>query len=484
MNQQIRRLMSAMALMVLSLLVAATYLQMFAAPKLVADSRNPRPIFESWKRDRGPIIVAGNEIAMSEKEDGAQQIEYQRVYPEGRIFAPITGYAAVRLGQYTGLELTDSAELDGTSDSLWTQRIEDLLTGRQPRGGAIRLTIDPKIQQAAFDALEGRRGAVVVLDVNSGEIKALVSQPTFDPNQIVQKDAKEARKVLAALQEDPDQPLINRAIAGNRYPPGSVFKIVTTAAALKQGLVTPDQNIDAPVSIPLPGTNVKLQNYGGESCGNGHPTFKFAFADSCNTPFAKLGMDLGWDALSEQAKAFGFEKDLAIPLKVTQSVVPETNSKAQVAQSAIGQFNVQVTPLQVAMISAAVANKGVIMKPFLIESTLNRDLVVQKTTEPKVFSKAMDAKTASQIKDMMVEVVNNGTGTSARIPGVQVAGKTGTAQSGRGSSHAWFTGFAPADAPQLAVAVVLEAKDNEYLTGGPDAGPIAAKILKAGLNEN
>ncbi|MBV7363112.1 penicillin-binding protein 2 [Actinomycetaceae bacterium TAE3-ERU4] len=479
MNPQIRKLMGALALMLLSLFVAASYIQYWRAPALVADARNARPIYESWKRDRGPIIVAGKEIALSKKVEG--NVQYQREYPLGPEYASITGYAAVKLHVYSGLEAAASADLDGTSNSLWTQRIQDLLTGSQPRGGALILTIDPKMQKAAYDSLQGRTGAAVVIDRGTGEIKALVSTPTFNPNDIVQANAKKGRKDLSELQDDPRRPLTNRVISGDRYPPGSVFKIIVAATALERGIVNLDSVVEAPRELKLPGTNHTIKNYGGEACGNGHPKFSFAFAHSCNTPFAKLGMDLGWDALSAQAKKFGFETDISIPMMVTPSVFPQTDGKAQLAQASIGQLNVQITPLEAAMVSAAVANDGKLMKPFLIESTANRDLVVQKTTEPQMISQAVSPEVAKKLRSLMTDVVVEGTGKPASIKGIQVAGKTGTAETGRNGSHAWFTGFAPADNPKYAIAVVLEAGNGEYLTGGPDAGPIAARILKAGL---
>lgn len=479
MNPQIRKLMAAMAALLLSLFVAATYIQYWRQPDLVADQRNARPIYESWKRDRGPIIAAGQEIAASKKDEDDSQ--FQRVYAHGREYAAITGYAAMRLHLYSGLEKAASSELDGTSSSLWTQRVQDLLTGSEPRGGALALSIDPKVQQATYDAMSGKTGAAVAFDPTTGEIKAMVSMPTYDPNHVVQPDAAKAREFLKSLQDDPTRPLTNRAIAGDRYPPGSVFKLVTAATALSQGKLTPDTKVDAPDKLPFPGTNFVMSNYRDEVCGDRHPTFTQALVDSCNTPFGKLGVELGWDAISEQAQKFGFDQDFSIPMGVTRSVFPQTESDAQLAQSAIGQFNVQVTPMQVAMVSGAIANKGKLMTPFLIESTLNRDLVVQSTTEPRVLSEALSPEVAEQLKNMMIEVVKSGTGKNAAIRGVQVAGKTGTAQTGRGGSHAWFTGFAPADNPKIVVAVVVESTNGEYLSGGVDAAPVARQIMKAGL---
>ncbi|AOZ71884.1 hypothetical protein BK816_00100 [Boudabousia tangfeifanii] len=481
MNPQIRRLMTAIAIMMLSLFLAATYVQFVKGPALRADPRNARTIYESWGRDRGPIIVDGTEIALSKKVDNVYG--FQREYPGGEMYAPITGYSAVRLGQTTGLEAAATKDLDGTSLSLLSQRIQDLLTGKQPRGGAIDLTIDADLQSIAFESLKGRTGAIVALDPRDGKIRALMSTPTFDPNLLTVPDKKAAQDELEKLQDNKLRPLINRAIAGDRYPPGSVFKIITAAAALNSGKLAPDSEVDAPRELAMPGTTKTLKNYGGEACGSGKVSFAEAFARSCNTPFGALGMELGQEQLADMAKQFGFGADLSIPMPVTPSVFPNTDAKAQLAQSAIGQYEVQVTPMEVAMMGAAVANEGIIMTPYLIDKTMDRDLVTQTTTEPKKWRRALSPQVAQSLKEMMTGVVEKdyGTGTNAQIKGMQVAGKTGTAETGRGGSHAWFVGFAPADKPQLVVVAFLEAQPGEFLTGGVDAAPIARKLLKAGV---
>lgn len=480
MNPQIRKLIIAILAMVLSLLGAATYIQYFHAPALVADGRNPRPLYESWKRDRGPIIVAGDELARSQRSDD-KQLAFQREYPQGRLYSHVTGYAAVRINALAGLEAAAAAELEGTSDSLWKQRIQDLLTGAQPRGGGIDLTLNPQMQAAAAAALGDRTGAVVVLEPATGEIKAMVSSPSFDPNKLVVPDAKAAEAELTALQENPARPLVNRGIQ-DRFPPGSVFKLVVTAAALEEGLVQPQGTVEAPTELPLPGTSHKITNSDGRDCFGGNPTLTQAFAQSCNPPFAILGTKLGWKKLRDQAVKFGFDESLSVPLKVVPSVVPRTEDDAQLAMASIGQFNDQVTPLQMAMVSAAIANHGKLMQPFIIESTLNRDLEVQSTTQPKVLSEPISAGTAQSLKEMMVAAVQDGTAAPGAIPGVQVAAKTGTAQTGRGGSHGWYTGFAPADNPRYAIAVLLVSNSaDEYYYGGPDAGKVAAAVLKAGL---
>ncbi|OKL50547.1 peptidoglycan D,D-transpeptidase FtsI family protein [Boudabousia marimammalium] len=479
MNPQIRKLTVAMAIMIVSLLVMATYVQFWRAPELSNDARNRRDTYQSWGQDRGPIIVDGTEIALSEKNQAGDR--YHRVYPEGPLYAAVTGYSAERIHVSTGLERVAASELDGSSNTFFAQRIKAMFTGKDPQGGAIQLTLNPQMQKAAFAALGDRRGAVVALDVKTGAIKALVSTPSFDPNLLTMEDGKTAQTNLETLQDDPRAPLVNRAISGNRYPPGSVFKIVTAAAALQANDLSPETVIDAPRELQLPGSTATIKNDGGAACGSGTVPFKEAFARSCNTVFAQMSMDLGQAAMQKQAADFGFGEDLATPLAVTPSIFPDTKSAPQLAQSGIGQFEVQVTPMQVALISAAVANQGKMMYPYLIESTADRDLVVRAKTAPRVWKQAISPQVAQQLTNMMVEVVNSGTGKRAAIKGIQVAGKTGTAETGRGGAHAWFTGFAPAGDPRYAVAVIVESEDGKAFHGGQVAAPIAAEVLKAGL---
>ena len=484
MNTPLRRLTSVVVLMFVVLMGGATWVQFVQAPDLNNDSRNVRTLYREYNRDRGPIVVAGTAVASSTPVDDA--FGYQRSYANGLLYAPITGYYSVLYGR-SGLERSMNTELNGSADSLFYNRVQDLITGRQPQGAAVELTIDPKVQLAAWDALGDQKGAVVALDPSTGAILALVSKPSYDPNLLATHDTTAATAARTSLLADPGDPLINRAIGGDTYPPGSTFKLVTAAAALESGL-TPDTPVAAPDLYTLPGTSTTLQNFGGETCSaTGAMTLSDALRISCNTAFAQLGVQLGSAALRSQAEAFGFDRDISIPLPVTPSRFPAdgTIDEAQTALSAIGQYDVRVTPLQVAMIAATIANGGIEMSPYLVATVRDQDLTVVDTTTPNALGRPLSSTTAAALRDMMLSVVADGTGKAAQIAGVQVAGKTGTAQTTDGAApHAWFTAFAPADAPRIAVAVVVEhggSLGNEA-TGGKVAAPIARAVIEAALS--
>ncbi len=481
MNAPVRRVFVVVMIMSLALMVSITAVQYLRAPSLNDDGRNVRALYREYGRDRGPIVVAGEPVAVSEPVDDA--FSYLRTYPKGALMAPVTGYFSLVNG-ITGMERAENGVLNGTSSSLLLERIQSLFTGSQPQGGSVELTIDPAAQQAAADAFGDQVGAAVALDPKTGAVLALFSTPSFDPNVLAGHDTQAVADAYAALDADPAKPLDNRAIAGTLYPPGSTFKLVTTAALLAEGY-TADSQVPAPDSYQLPGSTATLGNPGGERCGDGQSvTLEFALQVSCNTPFAILGVEMGDDALRAQAEAFGWGQDLDIPLVVTPSIFPEDPDAAQTAMSSIGQFDVRATPIQMAMVSAAVANGGVLMRPYLTATTRGPNLDILSQTEPSVFSTPMTEANAAELRDMMINVVENGTGFRAQIPGVQVAGKTGTAQTAEGQPpHAWFTAFAPADDPQVAVAVVVEYGGSlgNDATGSRVAAPIAKAIMEAVL---
>ena len=483
MNTPIRRVFSVVLVMFLALMVAGTVIQYGQAASLNSDSRNVRALYREVGRDRGPIVVAGEAVAVSRPVEDA--FGSLRTYPQGELMAHVTGYYSVVHG-LTGLERTENALLNGTSGSLLLERIQALFTGRQPAGGSAELTIDPEAQRAGLEAFGNQRGGAVAIDPSTGAILALISLPTFDPNLLASHDTRAVTTAFSDLTSDPHEPLQNRAIAGDLYPPGSTFKLVTTAALLETGDYTPRTLVEAPDTYQLPGSTAQLGNPGGATCGSGTTvTLEFALQESCNTPFAMLAVELGDDALRRQAEAFGFGQDLEIPLTATPSVFPADPDPAQTAMSAIGQFDVRATPLQMAMVSAAIGNGGSLMQPYLVETTRGPDLAVLSQTQPRTLSQAISGASAAQLRDMMVNVVQNGTGTRAQIPGVQVAGKTGTAQTSAGNPpHAWFTAFAPATNPQVAVAVVVEDGGNlgGAATGSAVAAPIARAIMEAVLD--
>jgi peptidoglycan glycosyltransferase len=408
--------------------------------------------------------------------------KYQRTYPGGALYTPVTGFYSVVYGE-TGIESAEGDLLAGTSDQLFYRRISDLLTGQQPQGATVELTIDPTLQKIAWDALGDQRGAVVALDPKTGNVLAMVSKPSYDATLLAGHDGAQVTKNRQRLLDDPNRPLDNRAIAGRLYPPGSTFKLITAAAALSTGRYRADSEVPGPASIQLPQSTNRLPNDDGQPCGPGdQSTLTEALTRSCNTTFALLGQQVGADALRKQADAFGFDQALRIPLTVTPSVFPATLDQAHLAQSSIGQFDVRTNPLEMAMVSAAIANGGVLMKPNLVARVRSADLEVIQTTTPAELSRPISSEVASQLRTMMLSVVTSGTGTAAQIDGVDVAGKTGTAQSSPGNPpHAWFTSFASGNGRDIAVAVVVEdgGKAGNEAFGGTVAAPIARKVMEA-----
>ncbi|WP_312721316.1 penicillin-binding transpeptidase domain-containing protein [Mobilicoccus sp.] len=480
MNNPIRRLALVIAIMFCSLLVASTWIQFVKADELRDKPGNRRTLLATYSRERGQILVGNQAIARSEKTD--DEFIYQRSYPQGPTYSHITGYHSFIYGAGGGLESAADTLLTGDDPRLFFRRLGDILTGRQPSGINLELTIDPRAQKAAEEGLGDQRGAVVALDPRTGAILALVSHPEYDPNSLAGHNSTEVQEAWTRLNDAKGRPLVNRAISGDTYPPGSVFKVVTAAAALESGRWTEESTLPGPARLRLPQTNIDLPNAGGGACDGGTVTLKRALAKSCNTAFASLGMDLGAQALRDEAAKFGFGSQLAIPMQVTPSTVPAEMNKPQEALSAIGQYDVRVTPLQVAMVAAAVANDGKVMQPYLVRQTKGADLSVLDQTRPEEIGRAVSPGTAASLTRMMEAVVTEGTGTRARIDGVSVAGKSGTAEHGEGRApHAWFMSFAPADDPKIAVAVVVEDGGNagSEAAGGRVSAPIARDVMKA-----
>ena len=481
MNTPLRRLSAVVAVLFVALFGSSTYVQFVSASWLNNHPGNARTIYKEYSRERGPIVAGKASLATSKPVNDVYK--YQRTYPDGPLFAHVTGWYAAALASATGMENAANPYLAGTADQLFYRRISDLLTGRQPKGASVELTIDPKVQEAAWNALGDRQGAVVALDPRTGAVLAMVSKPSYDPNQLAGHNRAAVERAYKRLLADPDKPLDNRAIAGQQYPPGSTFKLIDVAAALSSGKYQPDSSLPAPGVLQLPQSTAVLPNDDRQPCGpNNQVSMADALRISCNTAFANLGMSLGADALSEQAAKFGFGRPLQIPLTVTPSTFPQTQSQAQVAQASIGQFDVRVTPLQMAMVAAGIANKGVVMQPYLVKRIRSSDLDTVSQTEPSPFSTAVTPQVAAEMTTMMEGVVESGTGTRAQIPGVKVAGKTGTAQTRPGAApDAWFTSFAPADDPKVAVAVVVENGGGfgEAASGGAVAAPIAREVMQA-----
>ena len=478
MNKPIRRVAFVAMIMFALLLANGTYMMIFRQSSLAAQSQNRRVRDAEFAQNRGAILAAGKtEIAKT--IPAKDRFKYQRVYPDGDLYAPITGYYSYDRAS-SALESTYNAELSGTDDALFVRRLIDLATNKTPKGASVQTTIVPKIQQAAASALGDQKGAVVALDPKTGAVLAMVTSPSFDPNDIASHDIEAAGKAYDRLAANPQQPLSNRA-AREIYPPGSTFKLVTAAAALADGK-TPDSLVESPDRLRLPGTRVDLPN--STDCGGTKITITQALKVSCNTAFANLGLELGEDKLREQAQLFGFDRRHLADLRGVASQFPDELNDAQLALSAIGQFDVAASPLQMAMVSAAIANDGELMDPFIVSRVQAPDLKPIQTHKPEVLSTAMTPDDAQELQQMMSVVVREGTGANAQISGIAVGGKTGTAQSDpKRKPFAWFTSFAPLDDPKIAVAVIVEDADipRNDIGGGRLAAPIARAVMQEAL---
>ncbi|MCL2454916.1 MAG: penicillin-binding protein 2 [Micrococcales bacterium] len=479
MNTPLRRLASVALVMCLVLIGSATWVQFFQSDRLDNDSRNVRTLYRALGDARGPIVVDGVAVASSVPVDDV--FGFQRQYSDPVTYSSITGFFGVT-GR-TGLEQAQNGYLSGSSDQLVFSRLRDVFLGRPPEGAAVETTISPAVQEAALRALGDQEGAIVAIEPSTGRILALVSTPGFDPNELATHDMRAARSAYETLLTAPGNPLRSKAYQ-ERYAPGSTFKLVVAAAALESGRYDASSTLPAPHTYTPPQTSRGIGNFGGGGCGSDPITLDDSLRVSCNTSFAWLGVDLGADALRRQAEAFGFNTEVTIPMLAANSRFPASLDAPQTAQSAIGQFEVQATPLQMAMVSAAIANDGTLMTPYLVDTVRAANLSTVRTTEPKVFARPISASTARTLTEMMENVVRSGSARPVQIPGVAVAAKTGTAQSGQQAPHVWFTGFAPANDPQVAVAVFVkhggDARHDEA-TGGRVAAPIARAVIEAVL---
>lgn len=489
MNTSLRRISVMVMALIVLLLVNSTVTQVFRSDALRSDPRNQRVLLDEYSRQRGQITANGQMMAYSVSTNG--HYRYLRVYPDPFSYAPVTGFYSLRFSS-TGLERAEDPVLNGSDERLFGKRLADFFTGRNPRGGNVDTTILPRVQQAAWDALARGcngpcMGSVVALEPSTGKILAMVSAPSYDPNLLATHDTEAQGDTWERLRDDPGSPLTNRAIA-ERYPPGSTFKVITTAAALAAGINENEQLTAAP-QIPLPNSTATLENYGGTACGNA-PTapLKEAFARSCNTAFVQLGMRIGADALRNTADAFGFDAPAAsIPLEVAESTVGAMPDAAAVGMSSMGQKDVAVTPLQNAMVAAGIANGGVVMQPYLVERLEGPDLADLNVTAPTEQRRAVSPQIAAKLTDLMVGA-EKFTQQNGAIPGVQIASKTGTAEHGTDPRntppHAWYIAFAPAQDPKVAVAVLVEnGGDRLSATGGALAAPIGRATIAAALQE-
>ncbi|MBB6627905.1 penicillin-binding protein 2 [Nocardioides sp. KIGAM211] len=484
MNKPIRTISIFCLLLFLALMLNATYLQYYKASSLDNDPRNRRVVVASYARERGAILVGRTPVAESKPSD--DQYKFQRTYAQPFKYAPITGFFSYY--NQTGIEQKQNDVLSGDDSLLFVTKLVDLLSNDASKGGSVQLTIDPDAQTAAFDGLSALpgdvEGSVVALEPRTGKILAMVSLPTYDPNKLASHDLSSVSSSYEALSQDPSEPLLNRAIQ-TRLPPGSTFKIVTAAAAIESGNYDASSQVPGGAEYTPPQTDNVIDNE-GRDCGTGRIPFAQALENSCNTTFAALANEVGAEKMAEQAEAFGFNSHYLDDLgPQAESAFPtDPNlSPAFVAQTGIGQYEVAATPLQMAMVAAGIANGGTVMKPYLVDEVQSPELDVLKKTEPSELSQAVSASTASELTKLMVSTVDDGTANPAAIPGVEVAGKTGTAQSGQDNvpPYAWFVSFAPADDPQVAVAVMIQKAGipRDEIAGGVYGGPIAKAVMEA-----
>jgi penicillin-binding protein A len=487
-NRALRRISIAVLVMFVLLLVNINYLQGFQPASLATKPNNARAFEAQFAYQRGSILTSDG-VTIAESTPSSDIYKYQRKYPYGPEYAPVTGYNT--LYSQSGIEYYENSVLNGSDSSLTVRNFIDLLTGKPRKGANVTVTINSKAQNAAWNALQadtgGKPGAVVALDPQTGAILAMASYPSFDPNVLATHSGKQLNAADEALLKQADNPLLNRAI-NYTWPPGSTFKIVTSSAYLtKNPASTPQTNVYSPTQLALPQTTHVLTNNDGELCGNGsgQTSLLTAFAQSCDTTFGSIGMTLGGPALNNAAELFGMnDKTLRIPMPVTPSNYVIPPSKALTAFSAIGQYSDTVTPLQEAMFAAGIADGGKLMTPYLVKQVTASDLSTVDTTNPKQLSQAVPPSVASDLGQMMLAVVQDPDGTAnafnTAAVGFTMAGKTGTAQNGvnnTGLSDAVFTSYAPYDNPQIAVGVIIQG--GGY--GATAAAPIAVQVIKAYL---
>ncbi|MEV8022989.1 penicillin-binding transpeptidase domain-containing protein [Streptomyces sp. NPDC086554] len=480
MNKTIRHASVFTLLLVLALLVRATWVQFYDSKALADDKLNRRNAIEQYANPLGDIIVGGDAITGSARTKGGD-LAYKRTYNDGDLYSAVTGYSSQVYGA-TQIEGIYKDILDGTDNRL--KNPLDTVTNKRADPGDVVTTIDPAVQKAAYKALGDKKGAAVAIDPKTGKILGMVSTPSYDPSEISgSTDSKEWK----ALTGDEDKPMVNRALR-QPLPPGSTFKLVVAAAALEDGrYASADTKTDSPNPYTLPGTTTVLKNENASApCEDA--TIRTALQYSCNNVFAKMAVDLGQDKVKSMAEKMGFNADkLDVPVRASKSVYPSDMDKAQTALTGIGQFDVTATPLQISMVSAAIANGGELVAPHMVSQITDSDGNVLESYDDADSERVMSEDTASELQSAMEAVVEDGTGTNARISGADVGGKTGTAQHGENNSktpYAWFTSYAKgSDGKEVAVAVIIESSDaaRSEVSGNGLAAPIAKAMMSAAL---
>jgi penicillin-binding protein A len=469
-NRQIKILLAVFLICLLGIIGNLTWVQIFGADKIQGNAYNKRRLVEEYAIQRGDIITSDRQT-LARSVDTGTEYRWQREYPLGSLFANITGYDSWRYGR-TGLEASYNKELLGrgpdTLRSLSSRMLES-----SKKGDSLVLTVDSRLQRTATEELGGQKGSVVALDPKTGAVLAMVTSPTYDPNVVVTR-GQQAQEQWDALNANPAQPLFNRPTSG-LYPPGSAFKVLVAGAALETGTVTPDSVFDCAGKLVVNGYTI--YDFGKKT--HGELTFEQALVVSCNIAFAQVGLKLGASSLAQYAEAFGWNKPIPFDLPTEPSKIqdPSTMNEVDLASASFGQGQDLATPLQMAQVAGTVANGGAVMKPYLVNEIRDYNGKIIKQYGPRKLNQAISKETADTLTDIMVKVVDDGTGTAAQIDGVAVAGKTGTAEVEGQDPHAWFICFAPANDPEVAVAVLVENGGE----GGKAAAPIARTVLLEAL---
>lgn len=490
MNRNLRQLFTAVIVLFVILGISSSLIAVIRANSLNSDSRNIRSLYQQYDAPRGSIL-ASNGTVMAKSDPSGDSFAYQRSYAEGAKYAPVTGYFSVTQPADRGIEASENDLLTGASDAMFWQRLKSLFTGETNQGATIETSIDADIQTVAYDMMtqQNEDGAAVAIEPSTGRILAMVSTPSYDPNQLASHDTGESSQAYSTLVGDEANPMLNRA-TNQLYPPGSTFKTVVLAAALESGKYQLDTQVDAGSSYTLPGTVTQLTNTTGLADGtDGKISLEDALAYSSNTAFAQLGVALGDGTVAGMAKKLGFDKKIVIDannstgnqMTAVTSTFPTDVTDDKLALDSIGQGDVTATPLQMALVASAIANDGKLMNPTLVDRVRYSDLSVMPDTAPTVKSQAFSSDTANKITQAMEAVVTKENQNLA-ITNVKVAAKTGTAQIGADNNaiDGWVIGFAPADDPKIAVAVVVH---NVNLYGSFAAGPIMKAMIEEALKE-
>jgi len=482
-NRSIRRVALTLGVAFLALLVQLNYDQVVASKRFAEHPANRRLLVKEYSTQRGDIVASGQIVARSVATD--DKLKYLREYPLAALTAEISGYYSLVYGG-AGIERAYNSYLTGNKPAR-VESIVDQLLGRDRKGNSLMLTLDLELQKVAAEKLGKQRGAVAAIDPQTGAVLALYSSPTYDPNALSSHNTGAIRRSWEFYQNAEHNPLLSRSFQ-ERYPPGSTFKVLVAAAALENG-IKPETAYPNPRAFPLPLTNRELGNFGGGACRGGSGgtiTMAQGLRVSCNTTFAQIGLQIGADKLVAQAEKLGFQQRPVFDLPAVPSCIrtaargcadPDLDAP-QTALSSIGQFDVRVTPLQMAKVVAAVANGGMVVRPHLVREVHDYTGAILETIAPPPDGQAFSAETAGALKAMMIDVVENGTGRPVRVPGIEIGGKTGTAETGAQGKppHSWFVAFAPG----IAIAVVVENGGDlgDEATGGRVAGPIAKALIE------